>query len=364
MKETLRILLAGMSVLLLSFIISPSVDAHEGSTYGVGTSSLNVRSGPTDNAPIVGSLHPGDQVVVFEEHYGWAQTYYGGKEAWVASQFLYPLSSTEQIKQQVSVNKSITVNEAGVHVRSGPGTDYSIIGLATAGDTYEKIATKGDWHKILLDDGSTGWIAAWLTDGYTAENSTDESLKITPKSNTNGSLAGINIVLDPGHGGNDPGAIGFKGVVEKNLTLSTAEVVASSLRKAGATVKVTRQSDQYVSLEKRVLFSNKFQTDAFISLHYNAYPFIAVNGIGTYYYENGRGLASSIQSAIGKQVKLNDRGIHFGNYHVLRENSDLAVLIELGFITNPNDLFTIQTSEYQNNVAQAVTTGVKNYFLD
>ncbi|WP_404456173.1 N-acetylmuramoyl-L-alanine amidase [Virgibacillus necropolis] len=362
--KNLRLLLIGISVLLLSFIIAPTVDAHSGKTYEVGTSSLNVRNAPSNDAKIMGQLIPGDQVVVFKELYGWAQTYYGGTEAWVASQYLYPLEDAEQ-PTTTSAKEKVTVNADGVHVRSGPSTDYSIIGYTTTGDTYTKIETSNDWHKVILQDGSTGWIAAWLTDTYTPVASTEKTqAQHEPEQNANGSLDGLNIVLDPGHGGKDPGAIGFNGVLEKDLTLSTTKIVASYLRDAGATVKVTRLSDQYLSLEERVQFSSLFQTNAFISLHYNAYPIMTVNGIGTYYYANGQGLASSIQNAIGQQVALNDRGIHYGNYHVLRENRDLAVLVELGFITNPNDLFTIQTSEYQNNVAQAITTGVKNYFLN
>lgn len=358
----LRILLIGISVLLLSITISPTVDAETGTTYGVGTSSLHVRSAPSHDAEILGQLNPGDQVVVFQELYGWAQTYYGGKEAWIASQYLYPLENNKKQSATMTLNETVTINASGVHVRSGPSTDNSIIGSTTAGDTYTKVETKNDWHKVMLQDGSTGWIAAWLTNTYTPDASTEKPQN-ERKQSSNDSLEGYNIVIDPGHGGNDPGAIGFNGVQEKDLTLSTAEIVASSLRDSGATVKVTRQRDQYLSLEERVQFSSSFQTDAFISLHYNAYPIMTVNGVGTYYYASGKGFASSIQNAIGQQVALHDRGIQFGNYHVLRENSNLAVLVELGFITNPNDLFTIQTGEYQNNVAQAITTGVENYFL-
>ncbi|ASN03952.1 N-acetylmuramoyl-L-alanine amidase [Virgibacillus necropolis] len=367
--KSIRFLFIGLSLLLLSIIISPIVDAHEGQTYEVGTSSLHVRIAPSHDAEILGQLTTGDQVVVFNEQHGWVQTYYGGKTAWVASQYLYPVENTKQ-DSSLTISETVTVNTNGVYVRSGPSTDDSIIGFATSGDTYTKIKTANDWHKVMLQDGSFGWIAAWLTDTYTPESvpksepkSTTKEPQNKPKQSGNGSLEGYTIVLDPGHGGNDPGAIGFNGVLEKDLTLSIAEKIAQYLRDAGATVELTRADDQYLSLEERTQFSSLFQTDAFISLHYNAYPFIAVNGIGTYYYESGKGLASSIQKKIGQQVALQDRGVHYGNFHVLRENSDLSVLVELGFITNPNDLFTIQTSAYQNNVAQAITDGVKKYFL-
>lgn len=366
--KSLQIVLIAIGALLLSVIISPSVDAQGGTTYGVGTSSLNIRNAPSHDAKVIGSLNPGDQVMVFQTIHGWAQTYLDGEEAWIASQYLYPVEATQQSETVTNATSdTVTVSSAGVRVRSGPSTSYPIIGFTTAGDTYTHLDTKNDWHKIMLPDGSAGWIAAWLTDSDTEKVTTTQptdkhaKMQLSPEGEA---LTGYTIVLDPGHGGNDPGAIGFNNVMEKDLTLSISETVASYLRNAGATVKTTRSDDHYVSLEERVEMSSSYQTDAFISLHYNAYPFMAVNGIGTYFFTNGQDhkLAESIQHAIGQQVGLHDRGIHYGNYHVLRENSDLAVLLELGFITNPSDLFTIETSDYQNNVAQAITNGLENYF--
>lgn len=80
----LQFLVIGISVLLLSFILSPTEEAHADATYRVGTSSLNVRIAPSHDAEILGQLNPGDHVVVCKEQYGWAQTYYGGKVAWMA----------------------------------------------------------------------------------------------------------------------------------------------------------------------------------------------------------------------------------------------------------------------------------------
>ncbi|WP_430789965.1 N-acetylmuramoyl-L-alanine amidase [Virgibacillus flavescens] len=358
--KSLRILFSGISLLLLFLFISPSTHADTGTAYEVGTSSLNVRSAPTQNAAVLGSLHPGDEVIVFQEHYGWAQTYYGGQEAWVASQYLYPADQSGNASN-ASTSNTVSVNTEGVHVRSGPGTNYSILGFAASGDTYTKVETQNNWHKVLLQNGSTGWIAAWLTNSYNGGHSTVRAVA-EPPLDSKGSLEGYTIVLDPGHGGNDPGAIGFNGALEKNLTLSIAEVVASHLREAGATVNMTRQNDHYLSLKSRTEFSSKYETDAFISLHYNAFPFMSVNGISAFYYASGQELAASIQNQLDQQVSLHNRGVQFGNYHVLRENNDLSVLLELGFITNPNDLFLIQTNGYQRNVAQAITDGVKNYF--
>src|SRR5699024_6053119 len=116
------------------------------------------------------------------------------------------------------------------------------------------------------------------------------------KQNLNGSLEGLTIVLDPGHGGKDPGSIGLDGVQEKDFIMNISEKVAQQLQAAGADVVFTRTGDYFISLEQRVGISHDHNADAVISLHYNAFPVITVQGINTYFYSNGANqeLASEI----------------------------------------------------------------------
>src|SRR5690625_3132833 len=128
---------------------------------------------------------------------------------------------------------------------------------------------------------------------------------------------------------------------------------------------MTRENDRFLLLEDRVAISHAYYTHAFISLHFDAYPISTVNGFSTHFYSsfgNDRKLAQFIQTGIAEQVNLNNRGIVQSNLHVLRENKDLAVLVELGFITNPYDFATIQTTDYQQGVAEGITNGLINYF--
>ncbi|RYG72556.1 N-acetylmuramoyl-L-alanine amidase [Lentibacillus lipolyticus] len=293
----IRLLLAIGVVLLAMAIFSPTVHAGEEQTREVGTNLLNVRSEPSYNGPIIGQLEDGDRVVVFQERFGWAQTYYGGKIAWVASHYLIPIDNT---KKSAKVAGS---GENSVRVIKGP-------------------------HDL------------------------------------SGKLEGYTVVLDPGHGGKDPGAITKTSVREKNLTMGAAESTAQALREAGADVKLTRSDDTFISLDDRVRISNAHEADAFISLHYNAFPLDGVNGFGTYYYANGaeKELAQNIQSALHQHTDLNSRGIRQNEYHVLRENRDLSVLVELGFMTNAYDLSIIQTEKHEDNVADGIVEGVMEYF--
>jgi N-acetylmuramoyl-L-alanine amidase len=351
--------------------------AENGEVYEVGDIKLNVRAAPSKQSNVIGQLEKGDRVMVFEEQYGWAKTYYGGEEAWIAAYYVTPAADGGQ----VSASQSVTVTGKGVHIRSGPGTDHSIIGFTTSGDTYSLIESSGDWHKVSLEDGSSGWIAGWLTDAGSSTEKTEktpepeEDAKPDNKteveetksgtagvSTTNQSLSGYNIVLDPGHGGKDPGAVAG-GIYEKDLVAQTADHVAQKLRNEGATVILTRSGDHYVTLDDRVRISQDYHTHAFISLHYDSFPVIATSGISTYFNSGtDRKLADAMQPAISSNLPLPNRGVMPGNYRVLRHNPAPSIILELGFMSNPNDLAAIQTEEYYHHVADAVTDGLKNYF--
>ncbi|MDY0404433.1 N-acetylmuramoyl-L-alanine amidase [Virgibacillus sp. 179-BFC.A HS] len=377
MSNLQRFTMVVFGLLLFFIIFPPNVNAQDGKEYKVGASTLYVRNAPASNAQIVGQLSAGDTVIAFDEQHGWVMTYYAGQEAWVASQFLVAekqdtasAHSTASAATAQSANANIVVAANGVNLRTGPGTNHNIIGSASHGDTYKLVATKGDWHQIELDDGSTAWIAAWLTAPANGNQASTPAMATQTNQQSDNhakrqSLAGFNIVIDAGHGGKDPGAIGPNGMKEKYLTLSTAQKVRDVLQSEGATVIMTRSGDQFISLDQRVQLSNSYHTSAFISLHYNAYPVLTVNGISTHYYSSSgpdMRLAQTIQSSLMQHVNMTNRGIRQSDYHVLRTNGDLAVLIELGFVTNPYDAAKIQTGNYQTEVARAIADGLKIYF--
>jgi N-acetylmuramoyl-L-alanine amidase len=366
---------AGFGFLLFLFLFNPIISlAESGEVYEVGDIKLNVRDEPSNQADIIGQLGKGDRVMVFAERYGWAKTYYGGEEAWIAAHFVSSVKDSEE----VTAEQSVTVTSTGVHIRSGPGTNHSIIGFTTSGDTYNLVESSGDWHKVTLEDGASGWIAGWLTDsGVESEttnseattNSSDDAANTESTesetaglSTTNQSLSGYNIVIDPGHGGKDPGAVAGD-LHEKDLVTQTADNVAQKLRDEGATVIMTRTGDYFVPLDDRVRISQEYNTHAFISLHYDAFPMISINGTSTYFNSGAdRELAEAMQPSLSSNLDLHNRGVMRGNYRVLRNNSAPSVILELGFMSNPNDLAVIQTEEYHDSVAEAVADGLKNYF--
>ncbi|MFC4620037.1 N-acetylmuramoyl-L-alanine amidase [Camelliibacillus cellulosilyticus] len=341
-------------ILFLSilFILPLTAAANGYHSYQVAPNRLNVREAPAIESKAMGYLDKGTRVTSGEMRYGWAKVTYNGKPGWVASQYLLAISSeSERVSGQV-----VTVKVNGVNIRSGAGLDHAVMTQANRGDRFSLIENRQGWAHVRLNNGRAGWIADSLV-------TSAPSVAVHKDLH---SLKGYHIVIDPGHGGIDPGAIGIQGVKEKMLTLETANHVADALRKAGATVVMTRTSDRFIPLAGRVAISQGSEADAFISIHFNSSSSKQVHGVSTFYYSGGKDkvLASDIQTQLIDTVPLQNNGIKFGDFHVLRENPDLAVLIELGFVTNPSDLSLIQTPSFQSDAAKAITKGLLDYFKE
>lgn len=173
------------------------------------------------------------------------------------------------------------------------------------------------------------------------------------------------IVLDPGHGGRDPGAV-FKGIKEKDLNLKIAARLYLLLKSQVRKVKMTRTNDRYLSLKKRVKVANKYKANIFISIHCNAAASKKVNGIETLYYPGsikGKSLAKEIQLSLIEKLKRRDREIkERADLFVLKYTIMPAVLIECGFMSSPEERELLSNEKYKEDIATAILGGVKNYF--
>lgn len=167
-------------------------------------------------------------------------------------------------------------------------------------------------------------------------------------------------LLDYGHGGNDPGAIGVDNIKEKDLVLEIGKRVKYHLERHQQTVIESRAADTTVSLSERSNKANKNNVDLSISIHCNAFSDSAAQGIEIYHYKGskrGIELATSILNAITKaKLYTKNRGLKDANLHMTREVKATAVLIELGFITNASDKKLIV--ENKENFAIAITKGI------
>lgn len=207
--------------------------------------------------------------------------------------------------------------------------------------------------------------------GYKAYYKTDKELVIEvnnfPEIDLNQPLKGIKITLDPGHGGKENGATGCLGDKEKNINLSLALKLKTELEKAGAIVFLTRNDDRYVDLYNRVQQSQNNKSDIFISIHHNALPDSGANsgrsGTATYYfYQQSKELADKIHDSMLENLKLKDDEVREASYAVIRNSESLAILLEVGYMINPDDNSKIITDEFQQKAAEAIKQGLENYF--
>ncbi len=243
-----------------------------------------------------------------------------------------------------------------------------------------------------------------LTNTPSSNINTPPPVKWTPPQNHKKKI----IILDPGHGGKDPGAIGRYGTKEKNIVLSVALRLKKMLEQNGYTVYMTRSSDRFIPLQERPRIANKKNGDLFISIHINSAPRnTKASGIETFYLssrysdpqakevakrentssftgkpltedeliklilsdllltvniEDSSKFAGLLEKQLTRYVKLPVRGVKTAPFIVLKGLKMPAVLVELGFISNPKEESLLKTKDFQLKLAKGITSAVKLFF--
>ena len=174
------------------------------------------------------------------------------------------------------------------------------------------------------------------------------------------------VVIDPGHGGPDPGAVGINGLRETDVVLDVGLQVAQLLQARGVTVSMTRTSEVDVDLPPRVNLANSLGANLFVSLHANALSMNRpdVNGVETFFFEGGssRDLAVIIQDQLmAVSPGTPDRGARPGRFYVIRRTTMPSVLTEMGFVTGRIDAPRLADPNFRRRLAQAVTSGILAY---
>ena len=169
------------------------------------------------------------------------------------------------------------------------------------------------------------------------------------------------VVIDPGHGGSDPGAVGPTGLKESHVALRIACMVADILMRYGIEIIFTRVGDERVSLDKRVQIANESKADFFISIHINSASNPLATGTETFAYKagvEGDRLARSIQSNLVQAIGLADRGVKYNSLQVVRETEMPACLVEVAFINNPNEEQLLKNDEFLEKAAVGIAKGI------
>lgn len=174
----------------------------------------------------------------------------------------------------------------------------------------------------------------------------------------------LDLMIDAGHGGKDPGAVGPTVLQEKDITLKLAPKVGNLLTAQGVKIGYTRTTDVFVELDDRAAMANNAEARYFLSIHINSAGSAAVTGTETFAYAagaQGEKLAKAIQSNLVANIKLPDRGVKFANFAVLRETNMPAALTEVCFICNPTEEALLKDDAFLDKAALGIAKGVVSF---
>lgn len=375
--------------------------------------NVNLRKGPSTYFEAVGQLSSGEKLKYIDTYHSWHIVEYNGEEYYIASwltdiitngsEKIYLLEDKINIRDKDSFNSNVIAQgnkyeEYIVHsekngwlkiklpdgkfgfvagwlttyninyyseglidykstidtlnIRTGPSTDYTAIKALNANTSLKVISTENGWDKVITNDGQIGWCY---------NNYLTSTLP----------LSGKKILLDPGHGGKDTGCISYSGRYEKHLNLIVAKKLKLKLESLGANVYMTRNDDTYINNKERGRMADRIDADILFSIHHNSLDSSKsdYHGMSTYYNtinhkdsRFGYDLAESIYlNAITLNGVYRD-GILDRNFQVLRETNTPAALIEIGFMSNPQEELNIQNESFQNLMVEKLSNGIIDYF--
>ncbi|NLL51441.1 MAG: SH3 domain-containing protein [Peptococcaceae bacterium] len=324
---------------------------------------LNLRQSPSLTAQILMTLPTGAKIPITGQQNGWYKTIYQGTTGWISAEYVTVCDPhTEAPAIDLTPNGK-------VYILGGPGviseTTQQIVEGKTSSQYKDNLKAFPPLPTSLDDPDSE-----YLYDPA-SEVLLDPFQGISP-----GILQGKKILIDPGHGGPDPGAIGKQKTYEKFNNLAIALFLRDILTEAGATVSMTRDSDvsvapvytQTADLQARVALANSIKPDLFISIHNNAMTNRDTKGTSTFYsLENSQKnhsalLAQALQNKLVDTLNTADKGVRTANFYVLKHTKVPAALVEVAYISNPYEEARLKNPIFQKNVATAIFHGVIQYY--
>lgn len=335
------------------YVASQYVSVSNTSAYYKTTDRLNMRLTAASWSDVV-TVIPADATVKYVSRYGsWYKVTFNGKTGYVASAYLTPTS----VPIPPSDYYKTTAN---LNLRLSAASWSSVVTTIPSGATVKYVSRYGSWYKVTYN-GKTGYVASEYLKPTT----------VTTPTNTN--ETGKTVVIDAGHGGNDPGAV-YGSVYEKVIALDIAKRLAGVLSSTyDYNVKLTRSNDTYLSLEQRVSLNKSYKGDVFVSLHANSSVYNTAHGHEVLvptpesyttnpYVSASRSLGSSINKEIASRIStIQNRGVKYQNVYVVGRNVSPSTLVEYGFISNSSDRSHLTSTTYRQRMAEATASGIHQF---
>ena len=329
----------------------------------ITTNGLNIRStsdftGTVNNK--VGVANNGDTFKYYEATSSYYKINFNGEYAYVYKTYAKVVDEDQE-----------KPSEEPKPVDSGTSTS-SVIGIATVNDLVVRTAADGSSTKLGSINRGTQLpvhkvTGNWAQVTYNGKTGYVHKTYLRLKNNSGSAVKDRIIVIDPGHGGTDPGAVS-NGAQEKQVVLAVSQKLKTMLEAKGAKVYMSRSGDTYPTLENRVAYAREKNGEMFISIHANAAS-ASASGTETFYSISNNAnaledkvLAQYINEEIVKNANMKDRDVKQADYYVIKNLTMPAVLVELGFITNASDRDKLIATKYQEIYAQSIYNGIMRYY--
>ena len=322
------------------------------------TASLNVYVKATSTSKIITTIKKDVTLPVYKTVNGYYLTVVNGLPGYILANVTEDLVSQEPENPtppvttpgKVDVIGRVTVDS--LNVRSEGNATSTVLGKLKKGETVPVGEINGYWAEVTYN-GKKGYVNKMY-------------LKLM---NQSGSvLQNRIIVLDPGHGGKDPGAVSGS-YTEKAITLKVGTLLKQKLEAAGAKVLMTRTGDTYPTLQDRVDFTNANYGEIFVSIHVNSATSSSAQGAETFYavttgdmYQEDIDLATFVNNQIVTNLNLKNRGVKEQKYYVIYNQLIPSILVELGFISNESDRNKLTNERYMELYAESIFKGIQQYY--
>lgn len=336
-------------------VSSASTITPSSASYYKTTVNLNMRLTAASWSTVLMTIPNGATVKYVSRYGSWYKVSYNGKTGYVASQYLSatgaPTTTTSTTSYQTTVNLNMRLTAASWS---------KVLMTIPNGSTVKYVSKYGSWYKVSYG-GKTGYVASQYLKPATTT---------TPTTSTG---TGRTIVIDAGHGGNDPGAV-YGSSYEKVIAFDIAARLASTLSNTyGYNARMTRTNDIYLSLAQRVELTKSYKGSAFVSIHNNSSTNTSYHGhevlvpTGESYTTNpyisaSRSLGAAINRELGARIPtIRNRGVKYQNVYVVGKNSVPSTLVEYGFISNANDRSHLTSTTYRQRMADATASGIHQF---
>jgi len=321
---------------------------------------VNLYVKPTSSAKVISTIKVNVKLPVYKTVGGYYLTQVNGMPGYVVAN-----STTDTVEEEkpnpdpdpstppvTSGDVLGRVTVANLNVRSQNNSTSAVLFKLNKGEYVQVNNISGYWAEISYN-GQTGYVHK-------------SYLKLLNQSAK--PLQNRVIILDPGHGGKDPGTV--KGSdSEKTITLKVSTQVKQLLENAGAKVYMTRTGDTYPSLQDRVDFTQANYGEIFVSVHVNSAANTSAQGTETYYaistgdmYQEDIDLATFVNNQIVNNLNMKNRGVKQEQYYVIRNMVIPSILVELGFLTNTEDNSKMTNDQYVKLFAESIYNGILQYY--